>query len=132
MNKPTILDVLTTLDVSPEILTRRADYWAVVAIRNERHERFAQADRLRANIDAMRAEARRLTRLAKSEKFSSDPSKGRLARALVSRATKPTPTPAPVAKPDRETRGMLAQIKTSNAKRASFDALRAHRATRRA
>jgi hypothetical protein len=131
MNKPTILDVLTTLDVSPEILNKRADYWAVVAVRNERHGRFAQAERLNANIAAMRTEARRLARLAKSEKFSSDPSKGRLARALVSRANKPAKV-EPVVKPDRETRAMLAQVKVSNAKKELYDAMRAHRSTRRA
>jgi hypothetical protein len=89
MNKPTILDILTTLEVTPDILNRRADYWDNVAVRHDRHNRDAQAERLRFNIAAMRTEARRLARLAKSEKFSSDPSKGKLARALVSRANKP-------------------------------------------
>ena len=59
----TLIDILSTIEVSPEILLRRADYWTGVAIRHVRHNRVDQASRLRANIRAMKAEALRLARL---------------------------------------------------------------------
>ena len=44
--KPTMLDVLTTLEISPAILNARAEYYETVAARNARAGRDAQVARL--------------------------------------------------------------------------------------
>ena len=60
MNKASILDVLTTIQMTPdpnalppEFLFRASEYWVRVAIVHERHGRDAQAIRLRANAKRM-------------------------------------------------------------------------------
>ena len=57
-----ILDALSTLSESPTIWTMRADYWENVAVRHDRHSRFDQAERLRANVALMRARADKMIR----------------------------------------------------------------------
>jgi hypothetical protein len=58
--KPTILDQLTAPMITPDVLRVRASYWRTVADRHVRARRLAQADRLRANCEAMERQAREL------------------------------------------------------------------------
>lgn len=56
-NRMTMLDVLVSTTVTPEILRRRAEYWEKVAARNEKAGRLDQAFRLRHNVALMRKSA---------------------------------------------------------------------------
>ena len=90
MYKMSILDALSTLSESPQIWTMRADYWENVAVRHDRHSRFDQAERLRANVALMRARADKMIRDA--AKVERD----------LKRAAKANGVPVTVpAKPDR-------------------------------
>lgn len=62
-NKLTLLDILSTMEVTPEILTRRAAYWTTVAVRHDRNNRPEQAARLRTAVRKMKKEAKRLAAL---------------------------------------------------------------------
>jgi hypothetical protein len=79
--KPTMLDVLTTLEISPAILNARADYYETVAARNARAGRDAQVARLEKNIAAMRREAKRM--MKSTGKPAADPSKRLLVNAYA-------------------------------------------------
>lgn len=68
MNRPSILDALTTMQatpnaraVPPEILIQSAEYWTTVATRHDRHGRYEQALRLRANAARMKRLAVEMT-----------------------------------------------------------------------
>jgi hypothetical protein len=63
-NKLTLLDILSTMEVTPEILTRRAAYWTTVAVRHDRNNRPEQAARLRTAVRKMKKEAKRLAAVA--------------------------------------------------------------------
>jgi hypothetical protein len=94
MYKMSILDILTTMDESPMIWAARADYWDNVAVRHDRHNRFDQAARLRANVQAMRDRSALLNRqVVKAERET---------KRLAKLATVPATVPVP-AKPDRAT-----------------------------
>jgi hypothetical protein len=79
MARMTILDVLATLDITPEILNIRADYFEMRASRNLARGRDAQAERLALAVKKMRAAARAMSReekeRAKAEKLAAAPAK---------------------------------------------------------
>jgi hypothetical protein len=93
--RPTILDILSTMDVTSEILTLRADYFETVAARSARRGRDVKSARIFANVEAMRREARRLAKLEKVEPFTTDRTRAALASALVGKAAAKAAKPAP-------------------------------------
>ena len=61
MYKMTLVDVLSTLDESPQIWNARADYWDNRAAPHDRVNRDEQAARIRANVVLMRDRAAKMT-----------------------------------------------------------------------
>ena len=83
--KMTMLDALSTLDVTVDILRMRADHWEIVATHHTKIGRTAQADRLTAAVKTMRKEA---TRLEREEKAAAKAEKIALAAAAPARKSR--------------------------------------------